>query len=129
MEGGRAYVEKDWGSKFPKTWVWIQANHFEALENSSGAVGTLMLSVASIPFPSDQVGLVAFYMAVLPPVCYQLTLRQVKTLFQLELFRFRGFLGCLNLPGGQGLYRFATYTGAVIDKLDVSQDQGIVLRS
>ena len=129
LEGGRAYVEKDWGSKFPKTWVWIQANHFEAPENSNGAVGTLMLSVASIPFPSDQVGVMAFYLAVVPLVCYQLTLRQAKTLFQLELFRFRGFLGCLNLPGGQGLYRFATYTGAFIDKLDVSQDQGIVPRA
>ena len=52
--GGRAYVEKDWGSKFPKTWVWIQANHFAA---ENGAMGTLMLSVASIPFPSDQVPL------------------------------------------------------------------------
>ena len=64
LEGGRAYVEKDWGSKFPKTWVWIQANHFEAPKSSNGAVGTLMLSVASIPFPSDQVGAVAFYMSV-----------------------------------------------------------------
>ena len=58
-----------------------------------------------------------------------MTLRKAKTLFQLELFRFRGFLGCLNLPGGQGLYRFATYTGAFIDKIDVSQDQGIVPRA
>jgi len=94
MDGGRAYVEKDWGSKFPKTWVWIQANHFET---EGGTMATLMLSVASIPFPSDQ----------------------------LELLRFRGFLGCLNLPG-QGLFRFATYTGATIDKLEVSPSQSAV---
>ena len=25
IEGGSAYVEKDWGSKFPKTHVWMQA--------------------------------------------------------------------------------------------------------
>ena len=25
IDGGRAYVEKDWGSKFPKTHVWVQA--------------------------------------------------------------------------------------------------------
>ena len=25
IDGGSAYVEKDWGSKFPKTHVWVQA--------------------------------------------------------------------------------------------------------
>ena len=25
IDGGSAYVEKDWGSKFPKTHVWLQA--------------------------------------------------------------------------------------------------------
>ena len=79
LEGGRAYVEKDWGSKFPKTWVWIQANHFEAPENSNGAVGTLMLSVASIPFPSDQVGAVVFDMTVIP--LFDTNLYSEKTYF------------------------------------------------
>lgn len=27
--GGRGYIEKDWGSSFPKRYIWIQSNHFE----------------------------------------------------------------------------------------------------
>ena len=41
------------------------------------------------------------------------------------MHRFRGFLCCLNLPG-LGLFRFATYTGAAIDKLEVSRNQSRV---
>lgn len=26
---GSAYMEKNWGSKFPKHWLWIQTNHFK----------------------------------------------------------------------------------------------------
>ena len=27
--GGRAYMERDWGSTFPRAWVWTQSNHFD----------------------------------------------------------------------------------------------------
>jgi len=27
--GGRAYMERDWGSSFPRAWVWMQSNHFD----------------------------------------------------------------------------------------------------
>lgn len=104
FEGGLGYIEKDWGTSFPRTWVWIQASHFESASTQIGTGpnkpvrATLLLSVASIPFPSDT----------------------------LELFRFRGFLGGLWLPDNGGLYRFATYTGAVVERLQVSQDQSHV---
>jgi tocopherol cyclase len=91
-----AYIEKDWGSAFPRTYTWIQASFDET--------ATLLLSVASIPFPSDR----------------------------LELTRFRGFLGGLWLPQHGGLYRFATYTGAVVESLSVSPDENrvrVVIRS
>lgn len=26
--GGKGYIEKDWGSSFPKRYVWLQSNHF-----------------------------------------------------------------------------------------------------
>lgn len=42
--GGRGYTEKDWGRNFPKTWVWMQANHFET-EGTS-----LTASIALIPW-------------------------------------------------------------------------------
>ncbi|NLG29431.1 MAG: hypothetical protein GX557_16095, partial [Chloroflexi bacterium] len=27
-QGGRGYIEKDWGRAFPSAWVWLQSNHF-----------------------------------------------------------------------------------------------------
>ena len=44
FDGGRGYVEKDWGASFPTEYVWIQTNHFETPGTS------LMASVARIPF-------------------------------------------------------------------------------
>ncbi len=44
FEGGRGYIEKDWGQSFPSAWVWFQSNHFETLGTS------LTASVAVIPF-------------------------------------------------------------------------------
>lgn len=44
FDGGRGYVEKDWGRSFPSSWVWAQSNHF-------GSPGTsLTLSVAKVPW-------------------------------------------------------------------------------
>eukprot|EP00037_Helgoeca_nana_P002629 m.35011 g.35011 ORF g.35011 m.35011 type:complete len:437 (+) comp12733_c0_seq1:48-1358(+) len=93
--GGKAYVEKDWGSAFPRTWLWCQSNHFICDEETPGPwcqqSATLLLSIASIPFPSNEV----------------------------EIFRFRGFLGGLRV--GDTLYRFATYSGAVIERFEATQ--------
>ncbi|MBC8062394.1 MAG: hypothetical protein H7Y18_17240 [Clostridiaceae bacterium] len=41
---GKGYIEKDYGSSFPKSWVWIQCNHFKNNDTS------LMCSIATIPF-------------------------------------------------------------------------------
>jgi hypothetical protein len=83
MLSPHADVEKDWGSAFPRTWLWCQSNHFVCDEETPGPwcqqSATLLLSIASIPFPSNEV----------------------------EIFRFRGFLGGLRV--GDALYRFATY--------------------
>lgn len=38
------YIEKDWGTSFPKSYIWCQGNHFNK-SNSS-----FMLSIADIPF-------------------------------------------------------------------------------
>jgi tocopherol cyclase len=44
FDGGRGYVEKDWGRSFPSSWIWAQSNDF-------GRPGvSLMLSVAKIPW-------------------------------------------------------------------------------
>ncbi|HSH01778.1 MAG TPA: tocopherol cyclase family protein [Anaerolineae bacterium] len=44
FEGGRGYLEKDWGQSFPQTWIWLQANHFDTVGTSVTA------SIARIPF-------------------------------------------------------------------------------
>lgn len=41
---GKGYIEKDWGSSMPSTWIWLQSNHFE---NSNSS---FMLSIATVPF-------------------------------------------------------------------------------
>jgi tocopherol cyclase len=44
FNGGRGYVEKDWGRSFPSSWIWAQSNHF-------GRPGiSLSLSVAKVPW-------------------------------------------------------------------------------
>ncbi|MGP6139487.1 MULTISPECIES: tocopherol cyclase family protein [unclassified Jeotgalibaca] len=42
--GGKGYIEKDWGTKFPKNYVWLQSNHFDEDETS------LFFSMAHVPF-------------------------------------------------------------------------------
>ena len=41
---GKGYVEKDWGTSFPKKYIWIQCNNFKD-ENTS-----IFCSIADIPF-------------------------------------------------------------------------------
>jgi tocopherol cyclase len=44
LGGGRGYIEKDWGSSMPSSWVWMQSNNFPARGDS------FMLSIADIPW-------------------------------------------------------------------------------
>ena len=39
------YLEKDWGTNFPTTWIWIQANHFEADSTVSMTIALARLPV------------------------------------------------------------------------------------
>lgn len=78
---GRGYIEKDWGRSFPRSYIWMQSNHFGENGNS------FMLSIADIPW--------------------------------LNSF-FIGFLSVLKV--GNSYYRFATYTGAKINFLDIENE-------
>jgi tocopherol cyclase len=44
FNGGRGYIEKDWGKTFPRAYIWMQSNHF--LEEDV----SLTASVATIPW-------------------------------------------------------------------------------
>jgi hypothetical protein len=42
--GGKGYIEKDWGSSMPSSWIWMQTNHFD----DEGL--SLFGSIAKIPW-------------------------------------------------------------------------------
>lgn len=44
LDNGKGYIEKDWGTSFPKKYLWLQCNHFEDVQTS------LFFSAADIPF-------------------------------------------------------------------------------
>lgn len=44
FDGGKGYIEKDWGTSFPQQYVWMQSNHFANKQTS------FMFSEAIIPF-------------------------------------------------------------------------------
>lgn len=46
LSSGRLYVEKDWGTGFPRAWVWMQSNSFG--DRDEGV--SLTCSVARVPF-------------------------------------------------------------------------------
>ena len=79
LDGGRGYLEKDWGRTFPAAWVWLQTNRFEGAEGVS-----LTASIARIPWLGAS---------------------------------FPGFIVGLLVDGR--LHRFATYTGARTEVLEV----------
>lgn len=55
FNGGKGYIEKDWGTSFPEAWLWIQANNFRE-RNSS-----FSFSVAKIPWRGRFfIGFIAF---------------------------------------------------------------------
>jgi tocopherol cyclase len=44
LNGGKGYIEKDWGTSFPEIWIWIQSNNFNNPETS------FTFSLAKIPW-------------------------------------------------------------------------------
>jgi hypothetical protein len=44
LNNGRGYMEKDWGSSMPSSWIWMQTNHFDEDDVS------LFGSIAKIPW-------------------------------------------------------------------------------
>lgn len=53
---GRGYIEKDWGSSMPSSWIWMQSNHFSD-PNSS-----FMLAIADVSWLGKAfTGILGFY--------------------------------------------------------------------
>ena len=45
LQSAKGYIEKDWGSSFPKSWIWIQCNSFSGAPDLS-----VFASIAHIPW-------------------------------------------------------------------------------
>lgn len=55
FDHGKGYIEKDWGTSFPESWLWIQANNFNDHNTC------LHFSVAKIPWRGKYfIGFIAF---------------------------------------------------------------------
>ncbi len=81
FNGGRGYIEKDWGKSFPAGWVWMQSNHFSTLGSC------LTASIAVTPMLGGW---------------------------------FPGFIVGVWHEGT--LHRLTTYTGAQVEKLEITDD-------
>ena len=44
LDNGIGYIEKDWGTSFPKSYIWLQCNSFNGNKDS------IMVSIADVPF-------------------------------------------------------------------------------
>lgn len=47
FQQGNGYIEKDWGTSFPKSWIWAASNNFEMSTASFSA------SIANVPFGTN----------------------------------------------------------------------------
>ncbi|HEX2920206.1 MAG TPA: tocopherol cyclase family protein [Bacteroidales bacterium] len=55
FDNGKGYIEKDWGTSFPESWLWIQANNFNNRSTSFN------FSLAKIPWRKKFfIGLICF---------------------------------------------------------------------
>jgi tocopherol cyclase len=55
FNGGKGYIEKDWGTSFPEAWLWIQTNNFSDKDTS------FTFSLAKIPWRGKFfIGFIAF---------------------------------------------------------------------
>lgn len=49
FDGGRGYIEKDWGRAFPSGYVWLASNHLDTADGEDPSA-SLVASVAIIPW-------------------------------------------------------------------------------
>jgi tocopherol cyclase len=55
FDGGTGYIEKDWGSSFPESWIWLHCNTFDSTHSS------FTFSVAKIPWLGSYfIGFISF---------------------------------------------------------------------
>ena len=69
FDNGIGYIEKDWGTSFPKSWIWCHSNHFTPCNKKV----SLLASVAHIPWMGS------YFVGFLVGVYIEGTLHQFTT--------------------------------------------------
>ena len=57
FDGGRGYIEKDWGRAFPAGYIWLASNNIEATIGDAGTAeepASLIASIAIIPWLNSE---------------------------------------------------------------------------
>ncbi|CAG8455916.1 hypothetical protein C2G38_1128976 [Gigaspora rosea] len=100
FKNGYGYIEKDWGTDFPQSYIWAQTNSFMNDDGSS-----IFLSVADIPLISSDslLGKVPFLKNSLP-------------------LRFPGRLIIFYHGSTKTTYNFSTYTLSFVHELNIEMD-------
>lgn len=118
FDGGRGYIEKDWGSAMPQAWIWMQTNHFAQQPGTS-----FMLSVARIPpvFNKSFTGFLGYVlhkgrrhdfatytgarMEAMEHEKDRVRIRIAAKDFRLEITGIKGADGALKAPTTEGMQR------------------------
>ena len=121
MNGGRGYIEKDWGSAFPLSWIWMQCNRFDN-ENMS-----LFMSIAHIPVGEFSFeGLIAGLMynnKIIPFATYygsHYSLKTVKSDFAHIILKNRQYEMDIKMHEGIGADLPAPKPGQMTSKVNES---------
>jgi tocopherol cyclase len=115
--GGDGYIEKDWGKSFPSSWIWMQANSFQAGEQSIRQ--SIRQSIKqSIKQSTEESTEKSTEESQTPnPVSFMLSLARIPWIGK----SFPGFLGYVYY--NNTYYPFATYTGARLEQVRVDHHQ------
>ena len=106
FNGGRGFIEKDWGHSFPSAYIWMQSNHFEKPGISFKA------SVARIPwFTGNFTGFIAGF-------------RVENRLYRFTEYN-RSRLSNLSFDGSEIEIRFSNRTGTLSIKAPVDKATGL----
>lgn len=128
-DGGRGYLEKDWGSSFPKGYTWAQSNHFE----EPGIAVTA--AVATSPWLTTNVrGFIVGFLFEGTVHCFRTYLGAVierlqvsETHMQLRL-RNRSHRLQLKVKKSAGAVLMAPYEGKMRERVAETMDSTIDLR-
>jgi len=138
FDNGTGYIEKDWGSSFPESWVWLHCNTFNNSESS------FTFSVAKIPWLGSYfIGFISFLklqdrfinfstwskarIEELEYVENRLNIRIVNKKYQLEIEALNNQAGPLKAPKLGSMQRIIKETVDASIRLRLSDRSGNIV--